>query len=73
MLRGAVKKGLPYRGKLRWGKVTKFLLGKENFPWWNFSPTSIMALSNFPGKSDKTSLFSPSIDVLFNALIKGEP
>ena len=31
MLRGAVKKGLPYRGKLRWGKVTKFLLGKEKY------------------------------------------
>ena len=32
MLRGTVKQGLPYRGKLRWGKVTKFWLGGENFP-----------------------------------------
>ena len=30
--RGSVKEGLPYRGKLRRGKVTKFWLCDENFP-----------------------------------------
>ena len=32
MLKGTVKKVLPYWGKLRHGKVTKFWRGDENFP-----------------------------------------
>ena len=27
-----VKQGLPYQGKLPWGKVTKFWIADENFP-----------------------------------------
>ena len=30
---------LPYRGKFRWGKVTRFFASDENFPRRKISPT----------------------------------
>ena len=61
MFKGKVKWGLPYQGKLRRGKVTKFWLGDENLHQRNFSPTNIVTQSNFPRESDDISLFYPQM------------
>ena len=69
MLRGTVKYWLPYRGKLRYGKVTKFWLGDKIFPD-ETSPLRILQhTSIFRRKVTKFPYFPHNL--IFNVLIKG--
>ena len=45
---------IPYRGKLRWGKVKKFSSSIENFPRRKFSPAKI-----FPDETFATTNILP--------------